>query len=111
MNINPGEFNKYIEFYSHATSKDADGYETGAEVLEYSCKAKFSRTSGTEIIKANADFTDVKVRFLIRHPKTEITRKMKIKYDGNYYEIVYLNDYNDEHKYIEIYCSMVTNNG
>lgn len=110
MNINPGELNKAISIYSKSATLDADGYPTGTPALVHSCYAKFSRTSGTEIIKANADFANVKVRFLIRY-KSGLTRKMIVKYGGDDYEIEYVNDYEDRHEYIEIFASRVTNNG
>jgi SPP1 family predicted phage head-tail adaptor len=66
-----------------------------------------TRTSGTEVIKANADFADVKMRFLIRCPKATITREMIVRY-GVDYEIEYVNDYNDAHEYVEIIASRIT---
>lgn len=111
MQINPGELNKKIAIYGKSTATDADGYPILTPVLFHSCWAKFSRTSGTEVAKVNADFSDVKVRFLIRYTKKAISRKMIVKYGGEDYEIEYLNDYEDGHQYIEIWCSRVTNDG
>ena len=111
MQINPGELNKKISIYSKSATTDADGYPIDTPVLVHSCWAKFSRTSGTEMTKANADFSDVKARFLIRYTKKTISRKMIVKYGGDDYEIEYLNDYEDSHEYVEIWCSRVTNDG
>lgn len=109
MNVNPGQLNKKINIYSPAVTLDADGYPTGSATLLYSnVPAKFSRTSGTELIKSNADFADIKVRFLIRY-KSGIDRKMTISYAGDSYEIVYINDYEDRHEYIELFCRVITN--
>lgn len=109
MNINPGEFNKRIKIISIGGTADADGYITPVRTTVWECYAKFSRTSGTELIKSNADFADVKVRFLMRMPPVAIDRKMIIEYVGVDYEIEYTNDYADSHEYVEIFASRVTN--
>lgn len=111
MKINAGELNKRIEFYKRETVTDADGYDSDTTVLVHSCWAKFSRTSGTEMFKANADFAEIKCRFLIRHTKKPLDRKMFVRYAGADYEIVYINDYEDAHEYIEIWCKRLTQGG
>lgn len=109
MNVNPGELNKKINIILPSAAEDADGYSTGSPTTVLSNRAaKFSRTSGTELTKANADFSDVKVRFLIRYTSTAITRKMLVVYRGAEYEIDYVNDYEDKHEYIEIFASRKT---
>lgn len=108
--INAGELNKKISIYSRGETEDADGYETDpTETLVHTCWAKFSRTSGTETFKANADFSETKVRFLIRYTKKPIDRKMFVRYAGTDYEITFINDYGDAHKYIELWCERSTN--
>jgi SPP1 family predicted phage head-tail adaptor len=107
MQINPGELNKKISIYSKSNGIDSGGFPTNTETLVLSCWAKITRTSGTEIIKANADFADVKIRFLIRYPKAAITREMIVRY-GVDYEIEYVNDYGDAHEYVEIVASRMT---
>ena len=111
MQINPGELNKKISIYSKTETPDADGYATTEYVMVRACWAKFSRTSGTEAIKAKADFSEIKARFLIRYMPEPITRKMIVRYGGTDYEIVYVNDYDDMHEYIEIWASEVTTDG
>lgn len=111
MNVNPGELNKRIQVFKKDGARDADGYETGTPSLTHSCWAKFTRTSGTEMTKANADFGEVKARFLIRFTKKKLDRKMMIRYAGDDYEIVYINDYEDSHEYMEIWCKRLTQEG
>jgi len=108
MNIDAGELNKKISIISKIKTQDPDGYDTITENVVRSCWAKFTRTSGTEAAKANADFADIKARFLVRYSKTPVDRKMIVRYGGNDYEIVYINDYEDSHEYIEIWCSLLT---
>lgn len=103
MNINPGEFNKRIKFISLGTERDNDGYDVPKRCTVYECWAKFSRVSGTEILKSNADFSCVKARFLIRYNRRiSLTNDMLIEYAGNDYEIKYINNYGDSDEYIEI---------
>lgn len=111
MNIDIGELNKKISIYTKTVVEDADGYETETPVLVHSCWAKFTRTSGTELIKANADMSNVRVRFLIRYTSKAIDRKMTVQYGGKEYEIVFINDYEDRHEFIEILCEILTTAG
>ena len=106
MNINPGELDKKIEIIEIATGQDADGFEVTTETVIRSPWAKFTRTSGSETVKANADFGEIKARFLVRYTPTPITRKMIVKYNGDKYNIAYVNDYEDSHEYIEIWCDI-----
>ena len=108
MNVNPGELDKRIQIISKSKEMDADGYYTEAETVAHTCWAKFTRTSGTEMTKANADFAEVKARFLIRYTKAAIDRRMIVRYGGADYEIVYINDYEDAHEYTEIWCNLLT---
>lgn len=108
MNVNPGELNKRIQIFRRAPALDKDGYEPVTEELFHQCAAKFSRTSGTELVKAQADFGEVKCRFLIRHTKKPIHRRMFVRYAGEDYEIVYVNDYEDRHEYTELWCERST---
>jgi len=101
--IQAGELNKRIQIISVDAKQDADGfYSNIEEKLVHGCWAKVSFTSGTEIVKANADFGEVKARFLIRHTSKPIDRKMFVRYGGREYEITYINDYAGR-KYMEIW--------
>ena len=106
MEINAGELNQRIQILRHTETRNSAGYlalPSDPEVV-HSCWAKFSRTSGTEVLKAGADFSEVKVRFLIRYTRKPIDRKMFVRYRGNDYEIEYINDYGDSHQYMELMC-------
>lgn len=105
MYVNAGELNKRISIY-RKPELEGDGYlpEDPSPVLVHTCWAKFSQTSGSDLAKNNADFGEVKVRFLIRYTRKEIDRKMFIRYKGLDYEIVYLNTYGDSGEYMELWC-------
>jgi SPP1 family predicted phage head-tail adaptor len=104
MNVNIGELNKRIKIVSvESGEKDEDGFPINQiEKTIYECWAKVTQTSGTELIKANAEFTDVSTRFLIRYTPKEINEDMQILFQGKYYDIVYINNYEFSNEFIEI---------
>lgn len=102
MQINPGVFDKKIEIVNYELKKDADGFEEKAEVVVLMTWAQVTNVSGTEILRSNSDFSEVKTRFLMRTPKIILDKDMFIKFAGNTYNIVYINDYCYDRKYTEI---------
>lgn len=108
MTVNPGELDKKIEIVRRRRTKDADGYDTETRETVHGCWAKFSRKSGTELARADADFAQMDVRFLIRYTTKPLDRKMAVIYNGQCYEIQYLNDYGDRREYIEIWARLLT---
>lgn len=111
MQVNAGELNRRIDIIKVTKSKDKDGYETVDETLVLHAWAKFSQTSGTELVKADADMSEVKARFLIRWSRTNLSRKMIVRYGGNDYQIEYINPYGDSKEYVELWCSLLTLEG
>ena len=112
MYVNAGELNKKISI-CRKPELDDDGYlPEGAEpTLVHSCWAKFFQTSGTELVKANADVGEARVRFLIRYTRKKIDRKMFVRYKGLDYEIIYLNTYGDSGEYMELWCKWLSVKG
>lgn len=102
MYVNPGELNKRIKIVDDGVTADSDGYVVPNRSTVLECYAKVTRTSGTEIMRGNADFSQTKMRFLIRYTDRKLDRKMIVEYQGEDYEIEYVNDYEDEHRFIEI---------
>ena len=101
--IQAGELNHRIQIFSKTAPQSADGfYGEVREELVLGCWAKVSFTSGTEMAKADADFGEVKARFLIRHTNKPIQRDMFVRYGGREYEITFINDYAGR-KYMEIW--------
>ena len=111
MNIDPGKLNKSIEIYEREPGRDSDGYHSGEKKPVHKCMAMYSALSGTELIKAGADFGEVKVRFLIRHTKKPLSRKMTVLYAKKEFEIEYINTYGDGREYIELWCKRKTLEG
>lgn len=108
MNINAGELNKRIHIIEVVRTPDEFGFYEETERIVRTCWAKFSRISGTEVFKANADYSEVKVRFLIRTGSRAIDRKMFVRYNDEDYDILYVNDYDDAGEYTELMCSRKT---
>ena len=107
MQINPGNFNKKIEIMRYEIQKDLDGFENKEEITVLNTWAQVTNTSETEILRSNSDFSEVKTRFLMRTSKTEINKDIYIKFRGNIYNIVYINDYSYDKKYTEIIAELV----
>lgn len=108
MRVNAGELNKRISIYNVTRKRDGGGYWKEESTLVRKCWAKISQASITDLVKANADVAEVKIRFLIRWSQTPIHRKMRVEYRGTFYEIEYINPYGDSREYVELLCSRVT---
>ncbi len=108
IRINPGNLNKKIQIVEYIIAKDSDGFETKEEYLVLKTWAQVSNESGTEAQRSNSDFAQIKARFLFRTPpKTKITANMVIKFNGNVYDIAYINDYGYDRLYTEILADLV----
>lgn len=108
MKVNIGSLNKRISIVRRTVERDADGYETVQDNVVHTCWAQFTRKSGAETIRENADFGQTKARFLIRSVRTKIDRKMIVKYAGDEYEIEFVNEYGDSHQFTELMCVRTT---
>lgn len=106
MYVNPGELNKRIEILSVSDEKDSDGFRTGKPTVIRKCYAKYSRkVSDAEVRGAGVEPIAKSVtRFLIRYTDTVINTNMKVRYNNKYYDIQDVNDMQDRHEYIELYC-------
>lgn len=102
MLLNPGNFNKKIKIIKFEQVKDSDGFPENKEIVVLRTWAQVTNSSGTEILRSNSDFSEVKTRFLMRTPKIILDKDMFIKFAGNIYNIVYINDYGYDRKYTEI---------
>ena len=107
MYINAGKLNKKIEIIKFEEIKDKDGFPIKNEVLVLKTWAQVTNISGTELIKNNSDFAQVKTRFLIRTPRKAIAKDMFIKFKDNFYNINYVNNYGFKNQYTEIIAELV----
>ena len=106
MYVNPGELNKRIEILQVSDEKDSDGFRTGKPTVIRSCYAKYSRkVSDAEVQGAGVEPTAKTVtRFLIRYSDIVIDTNMIVQYGNKYYDIQDINDIQDRHQYVELYC-------
>ena len=105
MYVNPGELRKKIQIVADSGEKDEDGFPVGDKIV-HKCSAKYSRKTGTEKDGAGAEINEVAVRFLIRYTKKALHKNMKVLYAGKRYDIQDINDIQDEHRYMEIFCKV-----
>lgn len=75
----------------------------------YSCRCGFKQVSGKEFSSAKANNTENIVTFTARYcNKTKVllipgeTKKYKVIYKGNDYDILFCSDYENLHKWIDI---------
>ena len=107
MQVNAGIFNKKIQVVRYEITKDSDGFENKKEIIVLNTWTQVTNISGTEVLRSNSDFSEVKTRFLMRTPKIKINKDMYIKFRENIYNIVYINDYSYDKKYTEIIAELV----
>lgn len=106
MNVNPGELNKKIQIIKKEETQNENGFPVVVDRVVRTCYAKYSNTSGTEIMKAGTEFSSAKMRFLVRYSPAEIDTDMFVRYAGKDYNIEYVNPYGDSRKYLEIWTSL-----
>ena len=112
MHIDAGKLCKRIQFLRQPSGRDADGYPAeGKPELVRTVWAQYSQTSGTELIRANAEFGEAKVRFLTRAYPDLLDRRLLIRYDDRDYDILYINTYGDAGEYMEFWCERHTQEG
>ena len=70
MLINPGNFDKKIAVIKFESRKDSDGFEKKSEVVVLLTWAQVTNISGTEILRSNSDFSEVKTHFLMVRGRT-----------------------------------------
>lgn len=106
--INAGEYNKRITINKVTEEEDAHGFKTRKETVVLQPWAKVKTTKGFTLITNNTDFEKALTNFTIRFPKTEITRDMRIRYNGKVYTIEYLNNVDEADIELEIQAKEVT---
>lgn len=106
LNVDAGALDKRIEIIQRVQTHDAARYATTEDTLIHRCWAQFTRQSGTESLREGADLSTVKVRFLIRTPPVKISRLHLIRYNGDTYNITYVNQYGDRGGFTELLAEL-----
>ena len=105
--INPGELKHTIQISTPDSGTDQDGIPLSTYTVLLSTKAKIVNVNGTKVILADGiSATNIK-KFYIRYKKVEITSKDKIIYKDKSYDIKYINNIEEQHKYLEITAELV----
>jgi SPP1 family predicted phage head-tail adaptor len=105
--INAGKYNKKIIIYELAKGKDSDGFPVEEEKVVLTTYASVKTTKGFTLIANNSDFEKAFTNFTIRYPKTEINRKMMLRYNNKVYTIEYLNNIDEANVELEIQAKEV----
>lgn len=111
MVVDAGELNQRIQIIRVATVQDSEGYRTRTETVIRTPWARFSQTSGTELLRSGADLSEVHGRFLVRWTRIPLSRKDLVRYRGQDWEIEYINPYGDSREYVELLCKRTTLEG
>lgn len=112
MHVDAGKLTKRIQFLRESAERDADGYPVAGEPeIVREVWAQYSQTSGTELVRAGAEFGEAKVRFLTRYYPDIQDRRLQIRYDSRDYDILYVNTYGDDGRYTEYWCERHSQEG
>lgn len=106
--INAGKYDKKITIVSVDNGTDSEGFPANTETTVLTTYAEVKTTSGATIIRNDSDFEKAFTRFIIRYPVTPIDRKMFVKFKGLTYEILYLNNIDEDNVELEIQAKEVT---
>lgn len=105
--MNPGKLNKRIKIYKQVKTRDEYGEPINEKKLIHPCWASVKNKSGREQFQANTPFAKTVTSFLIRYTKKSIDTTMTIEFQGEEYNIVYVDNYNFSNEWIEITAEKV----
>lgn len=105
---NAGKYNRKIKIVQLVEDTDAYGFPTETEKVVLSPYASVKTTRGYLLIKNNSDFEKAYTNFTIRYPKVEITKEMRVLFNGKPYTIEYINDVDEANVELELQCKEVT---
>jgi SPP1 family predicted phage head-tail adaptor len=105
--INAGQYRKRITIYQVQMVKDAQGFETPQKTVILKPYAAVKTIRGFTLIVNNTNFEKAYTNFVIRYPKTQITRDMLVEFHGNTYTIEYINNVDENNVEMELQCKEV----
>lgn len=100
--LNAGIFKHRIKVYRTEIVKDSEGFQSVKRTLILEPYASVKTTKGMTIIINNSDFEKALTNFTIRFPVTTIDRDCQIDFNGKTYEILYLNNVDEENVLLEM---------
>ena len=105
--INPGRLNQRIKIYKNSSGYDDYGEPIDSKDLVHECWSSVRNKSGKEQFEASTPFAKVVTSFLIRYTRKAIDTTMTIEFQGEEYNIIYVDNYNFSNEYIEITAEKV----
>lgn len=106
--MNPGNLNKRIEIYKiNGTEQNDYGEILKGKTTIHTCWASVKNKNGKEQFQGNTPFAKTVTSFLIRYTKKTIDTTMEIEFNGDIYNIVYIDNYNFRNQWLEITAEKV----
>ena len=105
--INPGKLNKKISIVKNEQGFDDYGEPEDTTVNVLTCWSSVKNKSGKEQFETITPYAKTVTSFLIRYTKLIIDTTMKVDFNNNIYNIVYVDNYNFSNEYIEITAELV----
>jgi len=104
--MNAGELNQRITIQQATTSRDGYGAETKTWATHATVWASKKHSTSRELYaaqKVNAEITDL---FIIRY-RAGVTTRMRVSYNGKYYDILGADDPDGRRREIHLLCKVV----
>lgn len=105
--MNPGKLNKKINILKSVSGFDDYGEPLDTTEQVHRCWASVKNKSGKEQFESVTPYSTTVTSFLIRHSKKIIDTSMTIEFEGNKYNIIYIDNYNFSNKWVEITAELV----
>jgi len=105
--MNPGKLRHRVAILQKQTTIDPDGYPIETWEPLYSAWAKVEPISGREYYQAAAVQAQHQVRFTMRYRK-DITPAMRLRWDGEDYEIKAVIDLEGRRRWLQIMVEAVS---
>lgn len=101
------KMNERISFIKFETCENENGFKETKETVEYTCWANRLNLSNSEFANTYATFNKYIISFRVRCCKFTKnlefnTKKYKVKYKDNLFNIISAIDYKNLHKYIDV---------
>lgn len=101
--ININEFKHLVIFQKFKSTIDDDGFPKEEWVDTYKTRARISNTSGKEFQSSDGTANSISTKFTTRYIKNaNIEVQDRIIFNNNIYNITYINNIQEECRYIEI---------
>mgnify|MGYP002511812528 CR=1 FL=1 len=106
MMVRVSDLNQRIQIIRNEIITNENGVEEEQEIVLATIWAKAQNMSGTEVFKANTDYSKTTTRFIIRYRKG-ITTDDFIILNSYKFNIVYINNYNYSNEYLELIGELI----